>query len=144
MFGQFALPVRSSMKFRGARVQDGGHRFEREFPMVNTLRVNGGRLWSRLMQMAEIGATPHGGCNRQALTDADMAGRKLLTQWAEQAGCRVRVDAVGNLFIRRAGGYDTLPVVRTGSHLHTHPTAAKFYRVSALLARPDALNPPNH
>jgi N-carbamoyl-L-amino-acid hydrolase len=102
--------------------------------MVNALRVNGGRLWSRLMQMAEIGATPHGGCNRQALTDADMAGRKLLTQWAEQAGCRVRVDAVGNLFIRRAGGDDTLPVVMTGSHLDTQPTGGKFDGVYGVLA----------
>ena len=47
--------------------------------MVNELRVKGDRLWSRLMQMAEIGATAHGGCNRQALSDADMAGRKLLS-----------------------------------------------------------------
>src|SRR5216683_163392 len=79
------------------------------------LRVNGDRLWSRLMQMAEIGATPHGGCNRQALTDADMAGRRLLSGWAEAAGCRVRVDAVGNLFIRRPGRDDTLPVAMMGS-----------------------------
>jgi N-carbamoyl-L-amino-acid hydrolase len=102
--------------------------------MVTTLRVNGDRLWSRLMQMAEIGATPHGGCNRQALTDADMAGRKLLTQWAEAAGCRVRSDAVGNLFVRRAGRADTLPVVMTGSHLDTQPTGGKFDGVYGVLA----------
>src|ERR1700716_2145960 len=76
---------------------------ERDSPSMKALRVNGDRLWSRLMKMAEIGATPHGGCNRQALTDADMAGRRLLSRWAEEAGCRVRVDAVGNLFIRRPG-----------------------------------------
>ena len=34
---------------------------------MRPLRVNGERLWSRLMAMAEIGATAHGGCNRQAL-----------------------------------------------------------------------------
>jgi N-carbamoyl-L-amino-acid hydrolase len=102
--------------------------------MVTTLRVNGDRLWSRLMQMAEIGATPHGGCNRQALTDADMAGRNLLSQWAEAAGCRVRVDAVGNLFVRRAGREDTLPVVMTGSHLDTQPTGGKFDGVYGVLA----------
>src|SRR3979490_3458735 len=82
--------------------------------MVKELRVNGDRLWSRLMQMAEIGATAHGGCNRQALTDADMAGRRLLSRWAEEAGCRVRVDAVGNLFIRRPGRDDSLAEVLTG------------------------------
>ncbi len=102
--------------------------------MVKALRVNGDRLWSRLMQMAEIGATPHGGCNRQALTDADMAGRKLLSRWAEAAGCRVRVDAVGNVFIRRPGGDETLPVVMTGSHLDTQPTGGKFDGVYGVLA----------
>jgi beta-ureidopropionase / N-carbamoyl-L-amino-acid hydrolase len=101
---------------------------------VKALRVNGDRLWSRLMQMAEIGATPHGGCNRQALTDADMAGRKLLSGWARAAGCGVRVDAVGNLFVRRAGREDTLPVVMTGSHLDTQPTGGKFDGVYGVLA----------
>jgi N-carbamoyl-L-amino-acid hydrolase len=102
--------------------------------MKEVLRVNGDRLWSRLMQMAAIGATPRGGCNRQALTDADMAGRKLLSQWAEAAGCRTRVDAVGNVFIRRAGTDDTLPVVMTGSHLDTQPTGGKFDGVYGVLA----------
>src|ERR1700674_3880499 len=112
----------------------GNVRFERDLPMVKALRVNGDRLWSRLMQMAEIGATAHGGCNRQALTDADMAGRRLLSRWAEEAGCRVRVDAVGNLFVRRAGRDDTLPVVMTGSHLDTQPTGGKFDGVYGVLA----------
>jgi beta-ureidopropionase / N-carbamoyl-L-amino-acid hydrolase len=102
--------------------------------MMQVLRVNGDRLWSRLMQMAAIGATPRGGCNRQALSDADMAGRKLLSQWAEAAGCSVRVDAVGNLFIRRVGTDDALPVVMTGSHLDTQPTGGKFDGVYGVLA----------
>ncbi len=100
----------------------------------NSLRINGDRLWSRLMEMARIGATPSGGCNRQALTDADMAGRKLLTQWAVAAGCRWRVDAIGNLFLRRAGTDDALPVVMTGSHLDTQPTGGKFDGVYGVLA----------
>ncbi|MEP6548791.1 MAG: Zn-dependent hydrolase [Gammaproteobacteria bacterium] len=102
--------------------------------MATTVRVNGDRLWSRLMQMAEIGATAQGGCNRQALTDEDIAGRKLLSRWAEGAGCRVRVDAVGNIFIRRAGTDDALPVVMTGSHLDTQPTGGKFDGVYGVLA----------
>jgi beta-ureidopropionase / N-carbamoyl-L-amino-acid hydrolase len=102
--------------------------------MVNTLRVNGDRLWSRLMRMAQIGATSKGGCNRQALTDADMAGRKLLSQWAEAAGCSVRVDAVGNIFIRRPGSEDDLAAVMTGSHLDTQPTGGKFDGVYGVLA----------
>src|SRR6202046_1898704 len=102
--------------------------------MVNELRVKGDRLWSRLMQMAEIGATAHGGCNRQALSEADMAGRKLLSRWAEAAGCRGRTDAVGNLFLRRPGREDALPAVMTGSHLDTQPTGGKFDGVYGVLA----------
>ena len=101
---------------------------------MQPLRVNGDRLWSRLMEMAKIGATPRGGCDRQALTDADMTGRELLSQWAVAAGCRARVDAVGNLFIRRAGIDDALPVVMTGSHLDTQPTGGKFDGVYGVLA----------
>ena len=105
-----------------------------EIPIPKAIRVNGDRLWSRLMQMAQIGATPHGGCNRQALTDSDLAGRELLAQWAAAAGCRVRADAIGNLFLHRPGREDTLPVVMTGSHLDTQPTGGKFDGVYGVLA----------
>ncbi len=86
------------------------------------------------MEMAEIGATARGGCNRPALSDLDMQGRRLLSRWAEAAGCRVRVDAIGNMFIRRAGRNDALPVVMTGSHLDTQPTGGKFDGVYGVLA----------
>jgi N-carbamoyl-L-amino-acid hydrolase len=97
-------------------------------------RVSGTRLWSRLMEMAEIGATPHGGCNRQALTDGDLQGRQLFGRWAAAAGCRLRVDAIGNIFIRRPGRDDALPVVMTGSHLDTQPTGGKFDGIYGVLA----------
>jgi beta-ureidopropionase / N-carbamoyl-L-amino-acid hydrolase len=100
----------------------------------DTLRVSGARLWSRLMAMAEIGATEHGGCNRQALTDSDFAGRELFARWAAAAGCSVRVDAIGNMFARRAGLDESLPAVLTGSHLDTQPTGGKFDGVYGVLA----------
>jgi N-carbamoyl-L-amino-acid hydrolase len=106
----------------------------------NLVRVNGGRLWSRLKAMAEIGATAQGGCNRQALTDGDFAGRELLRHWAEAAGCQVRVDTVGNLFVRRAGLDDALPVVMTGSHLDTQPTGGKYDGVYGVLAGLEVLD----
>src|SRR3984885_888466 len=102
--------------------------------MVTAPRVNGERLWSRLMQMAEIGATASGGCNRQALTDRDMAGRRVLSRWAAAAGWRVGTDGVGKFFIPRPGRDDALPVVMTGSHLDTQPTGGKFDGVYGLLA----------
>jgi N-carbamoyl-L-amino-acid hydrolase len=101
---------------------------------MTTPSVNGARLWSRLMSMAEIGATAQGGCNRQALTDEDLAGRQLLSDWAAAAGCTVRVDSIGNLFVHRPGEDETLPVVLTGSHLDTQPTGGKFDGVYGVLA----------
>ncbi len=98
------------------------------------LRVNGERLWSRLMEMGTIGATAHGGCNRQALTDLDLQGRALLSRWAQAAGCDVRLDAIGNMFVRRRGIDESLPVVMTGSHLDTQPTGGKFDGVYGVLA----------
>ena len=91
-----------------------------------TLHIDGARLWARLMTLAAIGATPKGGVCRVALTELDRQGRELFTHWAEELGCTVRKDAIGNLFARRAGLDDTLPAVATGSHLDTQPTGGKF------------------
>ncbi len=96
-------------------------------------RVDGKRLWSRLMAMAEIGATPAGGSNRQALSDDDAAGRELFVGWAEQAGCTVSMDRIGNLFVRRRGTDPDAPPVMTGSHLDTQPTGGRFDGVYGVL-----------
>ena len=90
------------------------------------LRIDGARLWQSLMELARIGATPKGGVCRLALTDLDRQGRDLFVQWARAAGCSIRVDAIGNIFARRAGMDDSLPPVTTGSHIDTQPTGGKF------------------
>ncbi|WP_395067964.1 Zn-dependent hydrolase [Paraburkholderia silvatlantica] len=90
------------------------------------LRTNGARLWGSLMRLAEIGATEKGGVCRLALTPLDRAGRDLVVAWAKALGCTVRVDAIGNIFARRAGERADLPPVMTGSHIDTQPTGGKF------------------
>ncbi|VVD60392.1 amidase, hydantoinase/carbamoylase family protein [Pandoraea cepalis] len=90
------------------------------------VRVDGARLWDSLMQLAQIGATEKGGVCRLALTDLDRQGRDRFVTWAEEIGCTVRVDAIGNIFARRAGRNDALPPVMTGSHIDTQPTGGKF------------------
>jgi len=90
------------------------------------LRIDGARLWQSLMDLAQIGATPKGGVCRIALTDLDRQGRDLFVRWARGAGCSIRVDAIGNIFARRAGQDDGLPPVMTGSHIDTQPTGGKF------------------
>jgi N-carbamoyl-L-amino-acid hydrolase len=97
-------------------------------------RVDGDRLWSRLMAMAEHGATPAGGCNRQALTDEDKAGRELFIGWCREAGCSIRIDEIGNIFARRAGSDPDAAAVMTGSHLDTQPSGGKFDGIYGVLA----------
>ena len=112
-------------------------------PDVRALRVNGPRLWDSLMQLAQLGATEKGGVCRIALTDLDRQGRDLFTRWAREAGCEVRVDAIGNIFARRAGRNNALPPITTGSHIDTQPTGGKFdgnYGVLAGLEVVRALN----
>ena len=102
--------------------------------LANTLTVDGERLWSSLMAMARIGPGIAGGCNRQALTDADRAGRDLFVAWAREAGCTIAVDQVGNIFARRGGLDPDAPPVLAGSHLDTQPTGGRFDGVYGVLA----------
>lgn len=86
------------------------------------------------MRMAEIGATGRGGCNRQALTDADRAGRDLFVSWALAAGCSVVIDQIGNLFATRPGLDPQAAPVLLGSHLDTQPTGGRFDGVYGVMA----------
>lgn len=101
---------------------------------LDSIRINGNRLWSRLMRMAQVGATPAGGCNRQALTDEDVEGRELFISWCIQADCDVRIDEIGNIFARRPGTSTDSPAVMTGSHLDTQPTGGRFDGIYGVLA----------
>ena len=102
--------------------------------MTEPIKINGDRLWNSLMTMAKIGATDKGGCNRQALTDLDKRARDLYIEWAREADCSVRIDAMGNIFVNRPGRNNKLPVVMTGSHIDTQPTGGKFDGVYGVLA----------
>jgi N-carbamoyl-L-amino-acid hydrolase len=101
---------------------------------MDNIKIDGGRLWASLMEMAVIGATEKGGCCRVALSDLDKQGRDLFIGWCEAAGCTVRVDQMGNIFARRPGRDDALAPIVTGSHLDTQPTGGKFDGVYGVLA----------
>ena len=78
------------------------------------------------MALASIGALPHGGCDRLALTDADAAARNLFAHWCREAGLPVAIDPMGNMFARREGIDPALPPVLLGSHLDTQQPGGKF------------------
>ncbi len=107
------------------------------------MKIDGERLWSSLMQLSRVGATPKGGVRRITLTPADREGRELFARWCREAGLELRTDAIGNMFARRRGIEDGAPPVMMGSHLDTQPNGGKFdgaYGVMAGLEVIRALN----
>ena len=101
--------------------------------------VDQGRLWQRHVEMARIGAIPGNGVNRQALSAEDIAARRLLLSWAEPLGFSIGADAIGNLFIRRAGREPEAAPIMTGSHMDSQPQGGRFDGIYGVLAALEAL-----
>ena len=101
---------------------------------MRVLAIDSSRLWSRIMEMARIGATDKGGVCRLALTEEDRIGRDLFIKWCENAGCSVTIDELGNIFARREGKDPMLPAVLIGSHLDSQPTGGKYDGTLGVLA----------
>jgi N-carbamoyl-L-amino-acid hydrolase len=90
------------------------------------LEIDPARLWQSLMDLAQIGATDKGGVRRLTLTDTDRRGRDQFVAWCKDAGMTVEVDAIGNIFGRRAGSEENALPVAIGSHLDSQPSGGKF------------------
>lgn len=95
------------------------------------LAIDQDRLWASLMALADIGSytderTGLRGVNRLALTDAEAEGRRLVIRWMREAGLRVRVDEIGNVYGRREGRLADAPPVLVGSHIDSVATAGAF------------------
>lgn len=99
-----------------------------------TQRVNGERLWQSLRDMAQFGAIPKDGVTRLALSEEDRLARDQLRDWTLEAGCSVRVDRMGNMFLRREGSRPELAPVITGSHVDSQPKGGRFDGIYGVLA----------
>jgi N-carbamoyl-L-amino-acid hydrolase len=102
-------------------------------------RVDQERLWRRHTEMARIGAIPGNGVNRAALSQEDIAARRLLLSWARARGFEVYADPIGNLFVRRPGRDAAAPPVMTGSHMDSQPRGGRFDGIYGVLAGLEAL-----
>ena len=89
------------------------------------MRIDRKRLEQSIEELGRIGATERGGLTRVALTDEDKRGRDLLVRWMREAGLRVTVDQMGNIFGERAGQPGQPPVMM-GSHADSVPTGGKY------------------
>ncbi|MEE4482118.1 Zn-dependent hydrolase [Serratia ficaria] len=99
-----------------------------------TLQIDGERLWRSLHEMAQFGAIANNGVTRLALSEEDRRARDQLRDWALQASCSVRVDRMGNMFLRREGARPELAPVVTGSHGDSQPNGGRFDGIYGVLA----------
>jgi beta-ureidopropionase / N-carbamoyl-L-amino-acid hydrolase len=89
------------------------------------MKIDRARLARTIEELGGIGATERGGLTRLALSDEDRRGRDLMVGWMRQAGLRVTVDQMGNIFGERAGEPGRPPVMM-GSHVDSVPTGGKY------------------
>ena len=95
-----------------------------------SIEIDSARLLSELQQLATFThakPSPLGtAVTRIVFTPDDLRARAWLTALAEDAGLSVRVDAVGNTFLRWVGAEPDLPAVATGSHIDAIPHAGMY------------------
>jgi N-carbamoyl-L-amino-acid hydrolase len=89
------------------------------------MKIDRKRLEQSIEVLGRIGETPRGGLTRLALTDEDRRARDQMVAWMREAGLRVSVDQMGNIFGERAGSA-ALPPVMIGSHVDSVPTGGKY------------------
>ncbi len=97
------------------------------------------RLWLRLAELAQIGATPSGGVHRPALSQAEFSARHQLITWAGEIDLVTFADPAGNLFLRLAGASDSAAPVLTGSYLDTQTNSGKYSGSFGMLAALEAM-----
>ncbi len=89
--------------------------------------------------MSTFGATPVGGVERQAATDADAENRRWLAGWLVDRGFTVAYDRIGNMF----GLFELVPgapYVLAGSHLDSQPRGGRFDGAYGVLAAAHAMD----
>lgn len=84
--------------------------------------VNVSRLWNEIMTTASWGQiSSTTGMARLALSDDDKMVRDWFTRCAQDIGCEIRIDSIGNIFAILPGLNMSLPPIAMGSHLDTQP-----------------------
>ena len=97
--------------------------------------INACRLLSRINALGEIGKNAGGQRTRLAADDAEKAGRDAVVGWMEEAGLRVEVDRIGNIFgIWETEENRSRRPVMTGSHIDTVINAGQYDGCYGVLA----------
>jgi N-carbamoyl-L-amino-acid hydrolase len=97
-------------------------------------QINSARLWKSLTEISVFGATPAGGLHRLAASKEDGQARDYVVAAARELGCTVRIDALGNTFMRRAGTDANAKAILVGSHLDSQPLGGKYDGIYGVMA----------
>src|ERR1700691_6760151 len=105
--------------------------------MIPTIDQN--RLLSEIDALALITAVEPPAVTRIVFTPTDLKARAWMKARCEEAGLRVRYDAIGNTFARWNGTDPAATVVGTGSHIDAIPNAGKYDGVVGVLGALEAI-----
>jgi N-carbamoyl-L-amino-acid hydrolase len=101
---------------------------------MTTPQIDSARLWKSLDEISVFGATPAGGLHRLAASKEDGLARDYVVAAARELGCTVRIDALGNTFMRRAGTDSNAKAILVGSHLDSQPLGGKYDGIYGVMA----------
>src|ERR671919_1586053 len=88
--------------------------------------INKRRLLRDLNAVSRIGIGDHGSVTRLVFSIKELRSRQLLIHLMRQAGLKIQIDAIGNIFGRFEGSDSKAPAVLVGSHLDTVLHGGKF------------------
>ncbi len=91
-----------------------------------TLKVNGQRIESRILELAKFGRDDNGHGYRVAYTKGDIEGRSWFMELMKNAGLEVAIDAGGNIIGKRKGKNQSLKPIAFGSHIDMVPDGGNY------------------
>lgn len=108
---------------------------------LGTPPVDIDRLMAELEQLATISDCPEPppAVTRVVFTETDLRAREYLRSLYDAAGLTVRVDPIGNTFVRWQGTEPTAGVVGTGSHTDAIPHAGMYDGTAGVLGGLEAI-----
>jgi len=101
---------------------------------MTTPQINSDRLWQSLTEISVFGETPAGGLHRLAASKEDGQARDYVVAAAREIGCTIRIDALGNTFMRRVGTDANAKAILIGSHLDSQPLGGKYDGIYGVMA----------
>ncbi|MDU2242578.1 MAG: Zn-dependent hydrolase [Paenibacillus sp.] len=93
---------------------------------MTQLAVNVARIAKMIEFLGTFGVNEAGGLDRTTFTPAELAARNWLKDCLRELQLDVRVDEAANIWGRRCGRDDRLPVIAFGSHMDTVPNGGKY------------------